>query len=114
MSSHHNDARRCTARLNLLNQLHPAHSRQSKIGNHEISHGDQRKRLLGTAGLIHLEAGGLETSKIVPFPASLRTEIFPPCSSTILATSASPSPTPFGFVVKNGLNTLSRCSGSIP
>ena len=40
-------------------------------------------------------------------PGSLSTVICPPCSSTILDTIASPSPTPSGLVVKNGLKIFS-------
>ena len=46
---------------------------------------------------------GSSTRKTLPLPGSLSTVILPPCSSTILETMASPSPTPLGLVVKNGL-----------
>ena len=57
---------------------------------------------------------GSSTRNTLPLPGSLSTVILPPCSSTILETMASPSPTPSGLVVKNGLKMVSRCSGSMP
>ena len=57
---------------------------------------------------------GSSTRKTLPLPSSLSTAILPPCSSTILETIASPSPTPSGLVVKNGLKMVSMCFGSMP
>ena len=52
---------------------------------------------------------------MLPLPGSLSTVILPPCSSTILETMASPSPTPSGLVVKKGLKIESRMlRGSMP
>ena len=52
----------------------------------------------------------------VPLPTSLSASMDPPCSSTIRWQIASPSPvpSPTGFVVKKGLNILSRISAGIP
>ena len=54
---------------------------------------------------------GRSTRKTLPLPGSLSTVILPPCSSTILATMARPSPTPSGLVVKNGLKMVSQLLG---
>ena len=45
--------------------------------------------------------------KVVPLPGSESTLIIPRCSETILWQMASPSPVPFGLVVKNGVKSCS-------
>src|ERR1019366_6468957 len=57
---------------------------------------------------------GSETQKMLPLPGSLSTAILPPCSSTILATIARPSPTPAGLVVKKGLKMSFICAAPMP
>jgi len=50
-------------------------------------------------------------------PARLSTSIVPPCcwvTMSQLIERPSPVPSPVGFVVKNGWNSLSRISGGMP
>ncbi len=47
--------------------------------------------------------------KIVPFPACLSTEIFPPCASTIRLLIAKLMPIPFALVVNLGTDLSAKC-----
>src|SRR5438105_14324699 len=59
---------------------------------------------------------GRLTTKVVPFPISDFTSIFPLCRSMMLRLTARPSPTPcpLSFVVRKGSNIRGRSSGAIP
>ena len=48
---------------------------------------------------------GIDTIKVLPWPTSLLTPIFPRCASTIFRAIAKPKPVPFSFVVKNGVKS---------
>src|SRR5437868_5907135 len=56
---------------------------------------------------------GIRMRKVVPRGVDSHS-MMPPCSPTILATSASPSPEPFGLVVMKGSNRIGRISSETP
>src|SRR6185437_12760163 len=59
---------------------------------------------------------GRHRVKVVPFPASLSTKMFPPCRSMMprLTESPSPVPSPSPLVVKKGSKTRGRTDAGMP
>src|SRR4029077_2347355 len=59
---------------------------------------------------------GRQRVKVVPFPTSLSTRIFPPCRSTMprLTDRPRPVPSPSPFVVKKGSQILGRIAAGMP
>ena len=57
---------------------------------------------------------GRDKRRVLPLPGSLSNVILPPWPSTILATMASPSPTPLCLVVTKGLKIVSSLSEGMP
>src|SRR5512142_2692213 len=57
-----------------------------------------------------VSAAGRKITKQAPAPGALSRRMLPRCSSTILDTILSPSPTPFCLVVTKGLKICSRSS----
>ena len=59
-------------------------------------------------------SGEIAKVKVVPFSSSEITEILPPCRFMICRQTLRPIPEPPCLVVKNGTNTLSIASGTMP
>src|SRR3954463_10159671 len=57
---------------------------------------------------------GNQTSKVVPAPGALSTEMAPACERTMPWTAAKPRPRPVDLVVKKGSKILARVAPDIP